>query len=176
MAPIPASTTSHWYISPSGTVVVTNPGSPDQQFRRPGRCADRSQRQQQQRLAHLQRYHASRRLVHGSIHRGNTRHGGQQRRLRHALFGDGQRKRRHQHRNHHLQLDHQRRLRVRSVPSTPATQTTTEGTTISTVSINASDSTSGATMYYMAFGLPPGLKISPTTGAITGTVAIGAAV
>jgi Bacterial Ig domain/Putative Ig domain/FG-GAP-like repeat len=56
----------------------------------------------------------------------------------------------------------------------PGNQTSTEGTTISTVSINASDSTSGATMHYMAYGLPPGLKINTSTGAITGTVAIGA--
>ena len=58
--------------------------------------------------------------------------------------------------------------------SNPGGQTTTEGTTISTVSINATDSTTGATLHYMAFGLPPGLQIDPSTGAITGTVGIGA--
>ena len=58
--------------------------------------------------------------------------------------------------------------------SNPGGQTTTEGTTISSLSINASDSASGATLHYMAFGLPPGLSINTSTGAITGTVAIGA--
>ncbi len=58
--------------------------------------------------------------------------------------------------------------------SNPGGQTTTEGTTIATLSIDASDSTSGATLHYMAFDLPPGLKINPATGAITGTVALGA--
>jgi len=54
----------------------------------------------------------------------------------------------------------------------PADQTTTEGTTISTLSLSVSG---GGTKHYTAEGLPPGLKINTSTGAITGTVAIGAA-
>ncbi len=55
--------------------------------------------------------------------------------------------------------------------TTPSNQTTTEGTTISTLSLSATDSGSG-TLKYFAEGLPFGLKINPGTGAITGTVAV----
>ncbi len=55
--------------------------------------------------------------------------------------------------------------------TTPSSQTTTEGTTISTLSLSATDSGSG-TLKYFAVGLPFGLKINPGTGAITGTVAV----
>ncbi len=50
-------------------------------------------------------------------------------------------------------------------------QTNNEGATVS-VSVSATDASSG-TLYYVAFGLPAGLKINAATGAITGTVAIG---
>jgi len=53
----------------------------------------------------------------------------------------------------------------------PGTQTNTEGDTVS-LTLSASNSGSG-TLIYSAFDLPPGLSINPTTGAITGTVAIG---
>ena len=56
----------------------------------------------------------------------------------------------------------------------PADQTNAEADTVS-LSISASDS-SGGTLVYAALGLPPGLKINTSTGAITGTVAKGAAV
>ncbi|HKI33735.1 MAG TPA: putative Ig domain-containing protein [Gemmataceae bacterium] len=56
--------------------------------------------------------------------------------------------------------------------SAPADQTNNEGDTVS-LSISASDSTSG-TLSYAALGLPPGLKINASTGAITGTVGVGA--
>jgi hypothetical protein len=52
--------------------------------------------------------------------------------------------------------------------TTPASQTSSEGDTVS-LSISATDSTSG-TLRYAAAGLPPGLKINTSTGAITGTV------
>jgi Bacterial Ig-like domain (group 3)/Putative Ig domain/Calx-beta domain len=50
-----------------------------------------------------------------------------------------------------------------------ADQTGTENTAISTLTITATDSVSGATLSYSATGLPPGLQINPSTGAITGT-------
>jgi uncharacterized repeat protein (TIGR01451 family) len=53
-------------------------------------------------------------------------------------------------------------------------QTNYEGDSITGLSVSATDSTSG-TLKYSAVGLPPGLKINPTSGAITGTVAVGAA-
>ncbi len=56
--------------------------------------------------------------------------------------------------------------------TTPADQTNNEGDSVS-LSISASDATSGATMVYAALGLPPGLVISPTTGTITGTITTG---
>ncbi len=56
----------------------------------------------------------------------------------------------------------------------PDDQTNTEGDTAS-LSLTATDSVSGATLSYAALGLPPGLKINAATGAITGTVAKGAA-
>jgi len=58
---------------------------------------------------------------------------------------------------------------ITSVPG----QTGTEGGSVS-VSVSASD-TSGGTLKYGAIGLPPGLVINPSTGAITGTMALGAA-
>src|ERR1700722_14496244 len=56
----------------------------------------------------------------------------------------------------------------------PGTQSSTEGGTVS-LSLSASDATSG-TLTYGAAGLPAGLQINSSTGAITGTVALGAAV
>src|SRR5262249_48156287 len=53
----------------------------------------------------------------------------------------------------------------------PGTQTSTEGDSVS-LSISASDSSSG-TLHYGAEGLPPGLAINPSTGAITGTISAG---
>ena len=53
-----------------------------------------------------------------------------------------------------------------------ADQTGTEGGSVS-LSVSASDSSSG-TLKYGAIGLPPGLVINPSTGAITGTMALGA--
>jgi len=50
----------------------------------------------------------------------------------------------------------------------PGTQTSTAGSPVS-VPIQASDTTSGATLSYAATGLPPGLAISSGTGLITGT-------
>ena len=55
--------------------------------------------------------------------------------------------------------------------TTPSNQSNAEGNTVS-LSLSASDSGSG-TLKYFAEGLPPGLKINPSTGAITGTVAVG---
>ena len=52
-------------------------------------------------------------------------------------------------------------------------QSTSEGATVS-LSVSGSDSSSG-TLSYSAVGLPPGLKINPGSGAITGTLAVGAA-
>ena len=56
----------------------------------------------------------------------------------------------------------------------PANQSSTEGATIS-LSIAASDATSGAILSYSVSGLPLGLTINPSTGVIGGTVALGAA-
>jgi VCBS repeat-containing protein len=56
----------------------------------------------------------------------------------------------------------------------PGTQSNAEGDSVS-LSLSASDATSGATLSFAAVGLPAGLKINTTTGAITGTVAAGAA-
>src|SRR5205823_3325097 len=53
----------------------------------------------------------------------------------------------------------------------PGDQTSTEGGSVS-LSVSASDSSSG-TLRYVAFGLPPGLSINTSTGAISGTVALG---
>ncbi len=53
----------------------------------------------------------------------------------------------------------------------PGDQFGNEGATIN-VSVSGTDSSSG-TLHYAAFGLPAGLKISPSTGAITGTMAVG---
>ncbi len=55
----------------------------------------------------------------------------------------------------------------------PGDQTNSEGDSVS-LSVTSSDTGSG-TMRYVAFGLPAGLAISTSTGAISGTVAIGAA-
>ena len=57
----------------------------------------------------------------------------------------------------------------------PGDQTSTEGSTVS-LSISATDSLSGSTLVYSATGLPAGLAIAPSSGAITGTVGLGAAV
>lgn len=59
------------------------------------------------------------------------------------------------------------------VLTNPGTQTATEGDTIS-LSLSATDATMG-TLSYAAVGLPGGLKINTSTGAITGTMAIGTA-
>jgi uncharacterized repeat protein (TIGR01451 family) len=56
--------------------------------------------------------------------------------------------------------------------TSPGNQSSMEGATVS-LSLSASDSISGATLHYAAQGLPPGLKINPSTGAITGTVGLG---
>ena len=55
----------------------------------------------------------------------------------------------------------------------PSDQTNLEGDTVS-LTLSASDSTSGVTLSYSALGLPPGLKINASTGAITGAIAVGA--
>ena len=55
--------------------------------------------------------------------------------------------------------------------ATPSNQTGTEGTAITTLSLSATDSTSGATLHYFAQNLPPGLAINPANGHITGTPA-----
>lgn len=52
--------------------------------------------------------------------------------------------------------------------TTPSNQSDTESDTVS-LSISASG---GGTKHYFAEGLPAGLKINPSTGAITGTVAL----
>ncbi len=54
----------------------------------------------------------------------------------------------------------------------PANQTSAEGASVS-LSVSASDSL--GTPVYSALGLPPGLKINPSSGAITGTIALDAA-
>ena len=56
---------------------------------------------------------------------------------------------------------------------TPADQTNNEGDTVS-LSISASDGRSG-TLTYGAAGLPAGLSINASTGAISGTISAGAA-
>jgi hypothetical protein len=56
-----------------------------------------------------------------------------------------------------------------------ADQTGTENVAISTLDVSATDSIEDSTLVYSATGLPPGLKIAPSTGAITGTPAIGSA-
>ena len=53
----------------------------------------------------------------------------------------------------------------------PGTQSSTEGATVS-LSISATDS-GGGTLTYTALGLPDGLQINASTGAVTGTVAAG---
>jgi hypothetical protein len=54
----------------------------------------------------------------------------------------------------------------------PSNQSTADGDTISGVSAKATDAT-GKTLTYSATGLPAGLSINSSTGAITGTVAAG---
>ncbi len=54
----------------------------------------------------------------------------------------------------------------------PGNQTSTDGQTISTLSLSASDSF-GGTLSYAAVNLPNGLVINPSNGHITGTVAVG---
>jgi hypothetical protein len=51
----------------------------------------------------------------------------------------------------------------------PGSQTGTVGTAITALQIHATDSAAGQTLTYAASGLPTGLTISSTTGAITGT-------
>ena len=51
----------------------------------------------------------------------------------------------------------------------PGTQSNVTGSAISTLSISATDSQSGATLTYGATGLPAGLTIAASTGHITGT-------
>ncbi len=53
----------------------------------------------------------------------------------------------------------------------PGGQANDEGDSVS-VSLSPTYS-GGGTVYFAAYGLPSGLKISPTSGAITGTVALG---
>ncbi len=55
-----------------------------------------------------------------------------------------------------------------------ANQTSNEGATVS-LTVSATDATSGATMTFAAAGLPQGLSINPSSGAISGTIALGAA-
>src|SRR5205807_478345 len=56
----------------------------------------------------------------------------------------------------------------------PGSQTNAAGDQVA-LQIQASDSNSG-TLAFAAFGLPAGLQINTSTGAISGTVALGAAV
>ncbi len=56
----------------------------------------------------------------------------------------------------------------------PTNQVNDEGDTVS-LQINATDATSGATTSFFAAGLPQGLAIDPSSGLITGTIALGAA-
>ena len=51
----------------------------------------------------------------------------------------------------------------------PGNQTGTSGTAITPVTVSATDSSSTATVSFTATGLPAGLAINPTTGAISGT-------
>ncbi len=55
-----------------------------------------------------------------------------------------------------------------------ANQTSNEGATVS-LTVSATDATSGATMTFAAAGLPQGLSINPSSGVISGTIALGAA-
>ena len=57
--------------------------------------------------------------------------------------------------------------------ATPADQTNNEGDSAN-LSLSATDSISGATLVYGVVGLPTGLTINTSTGAITGTIAAGA--
>ena len=54
----------------------------------------------------------------------------------------------------------------------PGTQNSIEGGNV-TLGLSASDSTSGVTIFYDATNLPPGLFVDPSTGVISGAVAIG---
>jgi FKBP-type peptidyl-prolyl cis-trans isomerase len=56
--------------------------------------------------------------------------------------------------------------------TSPGNQTSTEGATVD-LPITATDGASGTTLAYSATGLPGGLSINSSTGAITGTVAVG---
>jgi hypothetical protein len=53
--------------------------------------------------------------------------------------------------------------------TSPGSQTTNFGTTITPLPITASDSDSSQVLTYAATGLPPGLSIDPSTGVISGT-------
>ncbi len=55
----------------------------------------------------------------------------------------------------------------------PAAPTNLEGDTVS-LTLGATDTTSGATLSFAALGLPPGLSIDPSTGTMTGVIAPGA--
>ncbi len=58
--------------------------------------------------------------------------------------------------------------------TTPGVQSSTEGQAVS-LQVQATDSTSGAVVQYLATGLPLGLSINSATGLISGTVLPGAA-
>ena len=60
------------------------------------------------------------------------------------------------------------------VVTAPADQTNNEGDTVSGVTVTATDA-DGDTLTFGATGLPAGLSINPSTGAITGTLAAGSA-
>ncbi len=55
----------------------------------------------------------------------------------------------------------------------PGDQTNLEGDTVS-LTLSATDTTSGATLSFAALSLPPGLSIDPSTGTMTGVIAPGA--
>jgi hypothetical protein len=55
------------------------------------------------------------------------------------------------------------------IVTNPGTQTSTAGTAISALPIQASDSASGQTLSYTATGLPAGLSLNSSTGVISGT-------
>ena len=54
----------------------------------------------------------------------------------------------------------------------PPAQSNSEGDTVS-VHVHATDATTGASLTYSASGLPSGLSINPSSGLISGTVALG---
>ncbi len=52
----------------------------------------------------------------------------------------------------------------------PGNQTSSEG---ASVSLSLSASSGGGTLHYFGVDLPPGLAVNPSSGAITGTIAVG---